>query len=235
MSQIFRLIVTVFFAFSILTVHADSIKAPHGLTEKAKTSEITPDIAYKTLVAGNKRFSSNTSKRHNLLLEAKKTDSIQNPFAVILNCMDSESIPEFVFDTDIGDLFVIKIAGNIINQDILGSLEFATKIKGAKLIVVLGHTECETAIGACQDINLGHLDNILDKIKPSVFIAKRETGLKICSKQKLSTAIAKYNAVAMAKQIIIQSPVIRQLVGDGKVKVVAGLHHVKTGQVTFFE
>jgi len=191
--------------------------------------------AIKKLKAGNKRFLSDNMTHRNYIKQAKKSSAGQFPWAVVLNCMDSRSIPEILFDTGIAELFTLRVAGNVLNEDIIGSMEFATKVVGSKVIVVMGHTACGAVHGACAGVNLGHLDNVLDKIKPAVTQTQQQTKMKDCGKPELIDDIAKTNAKMMAKQITQQSPIIASLVKKGDIKIIAAMHNITTGQVTFFD
>ncbi|KTD22131.1 carbonic anhydrase [Legionella lansingensis] len=207
-----------------------------GKTTSAMTQQaMTPSQALLRLKEGNQRFQGNRMKQRNYLAQAKQSSYGQFPWVVILNCMDSRSVPEFIFDQGIADLFTLRVAGNILNEDILGSMEYATKVVGARLIVVLGHTSCGAVAGACEDVELGHLDHVLDKIKPAVDPTKQATGLKDCSNSKLVDTIAKNNALNVVRQIQQQSSIISNLLAQGKVGIVAGIHDIRTGKVTFFE
>lgn len=218
-------IVALFACMTCFAVFADN--APNG-------TQRTPEQAFTQLKEGNQRFTTNTMKQRNFLVEAHKTSFGQTPFAVILNCMDSRSIPELFFDQSMGDLFVIRVAGNVMNEDILGSMEYATKVVGTPLIVVLGHTSCGAVKGACSSVNLGNLDNILDKIRSVIPASQKETGTTDCKKPELINAITKNNVMHAAKQIIDRSPIIKELVAQKKVAIVMGEHDIKTGVVTFY-
>nr|MBP9192899.1 carbonic anhydrase [Ignavibacteria bacterium] len=138
-------------------------------THTKKTQEtLSPDSALEILISGNSRFVRNIKAHRNLLHQVNETSTGQFPFAVILSCIDSRTSAELIFDQGLGDIFSIRIAGNILNEDILGSMEFACKLAGSKLIVVLGHSNCGAIIGACDDVKLGHLTSLISKIKPSI-------------------------------------------------------------------
>lgn len=193
--------------------------------------DLTPKDALSRLEEGNNRFVNSTMKHRDYFFQAKNP-SAQSPWAVVLNCMDSRSVPELIFDQGLADLFVIRVQGNVLNDDILGSMEFATKA-GSKLILVLAHTSCEAVADACNDLKLDHLDSVLNKIQPSVVLSKQETGEKDCNKSGLLDGIAVNNATSVARQISVQSPFIRELVKKGDVMVVAAIQDVKTGRVNF--
>ncbi|CEK11799.1 carbonic anhydrase [Legionella hackeliae] len=207
-----------------------------GKTTSAETQQaMTPKQALQRLKDGNQRFLKNTKLNRDYLAQAKRSSYGQFPWAVVLNCMDSRSVPELLFDQGLADLFILRVAGNVLNEDILGSMEFATKAVGSRLIVVLGHTSCGAVAGACEDVKLGHLNHVLDKIKPVVGPTEKETGLDNCTKPELINAIAKNNALLVARQIQEQSPIIRELLAKGEIGIVAGIHDLRTGKVTFFE
>lgn len=205
------------------------------ITTAQKQSDMTPKQALLRLKEGNQRFLDNTMQKRDFLAQAKQASYGQFPWAVVLNCMDSRSVPELFFDQGLADLFTLRVAGNVLNEDILGSMEFATKAVGSRLIVVLGHTSCGAVAGACEGVHLGHLDHVLDKIHPAVEPSKKETKLDNCSDAGLIDVIAKNNALLVAQQIQQQSPIIADLLAKGEIGIVAGIHDIKTGKVTFFE
>lgn len=202
---------------------------------QAKQQQMTPKQALQRLKDGNQRFLSNKPLARDYLQQAKQSSYGQYPFAVILNCMDSRSVPEFVFDQGLADLFTLRIAGNVINDDILGSMEYATKVVGSRLVVVLAHTSCGAVAGACKDVKLGHLTDVLNKIHPVVKPSMESTGSDNCSDPKLIDAIAKANALRVVKNILEQSPILNELVKSKQIGIVAGVHDIKTGRVIFFE
>lgn len=196
---------------------------------------ITPETALVKLKEGNGRFVNQTMRTRDLNKQARLSSYGQHPWAVVLNCMDSRSVPEFIFDQGLADLFTLRVAGNVLNDDILGSMEFATKAVGAPLIVVLGHTACGAVAGACEGVNLGHLDGVLNKIKPVLALSEKEASSKSCKDHHLIDTMAKNNALDVARQIKERSPIIRKLIESGQVGIVAGIHDIKTGKVVFFE
>lgn len=205
------------------------------ITTSAQQSRMTPRQALQQLKAGNDRFIKGNLKQRDYLAQAKAASYGQYPWAVVLNCMDSRSVPELFFDQGLADLFTLRVAGNVLDDIMTGSMEFATKVVGARLIVVLGHTSCGAMSGACDGVNLGHLDSVLDKISPLVPETRKETGLTQCSDPKLVNALAKNNALHVAREIQEKSPIIRELIQKGEVGIVAGIHDIRTGEVTFFE
>jgi carbonic anhydrase len=201
---------------------------------QAKQQQMTPQQALFRLKDGNKRFLTNKAIARDYLAQAKLASYGQYPFAVVLNCMDSRSVPELFFDQGLADLFTLRVAGNVLNNDILGSMEYATKVIGARLIVVLGHTSCGAVAGACENVTLGHLTDILDKIQPVVKPSMKALGLKNCTDPKLIDEIAKANALQVVRDIQEKSPILKALVQTKQVGIVAGLHDIKTGRVYFF-
>lgn len=195
---------------------------------------MSPMQALERLKAGNQRFLTNKQIPRDYLKQAHQSSYGQYPFAVLLNCMDSRSIPELFFDQGLADLFTLRVAGNVLNNDILGSMEYATQVIGVPLIVVLGHTSCGAVAGACEGVQLGHLTDILDKIHPVVQTTMDEQRSKNCSDSKLIDAIAKANALSVVREIQDRSPIIRDLINKKQIGIVAGLHNIQTGEIHFF-
>lgn len=202
---------------------------------KQLQQQLTPAMCLTRLKEGNRRFLEQKMLHRDLTEQAIQTSRGQYPFAVILNCMDSRNVPEFAFDQGLGDIFVIRIAGNILNNDILGSMEYATSVEGSKLIVVLGHTSCGAVTGACNNIQLDHLTGIIAKIKPAISEAKQHLHQNQCSNPDLINEISKDNVLMVMKQIPKQSRIIQKLVSDNKVAIVGGMYNIVTGQVEFFK
>ncbi|MDF1684433.1 MAG: carbonic anhydrase [Legionellaceae bacterium] len=209
--------------------------AADSATSAEKQANMTPKQALLKLKAGNQRFLSGKMQTQDYLAQAKQGASGQFPWAVILNCMDSRSVPEFFFNQGLTDFFSLRVAGNVLNEDILGSIEYATKAAGAPLIVVLGHTSCGAVSAACQHDKFGHIGYFTHKIKPVIPGSQKESGTDNCSDPKLINKIAKNNALNVARQIREKSPIINQLIATHKIGIVAGIHNVETGAVTFFE
>ncbi|MDI9335096.1 MAG: carbonic anhydrase family protein [Cytophagales bacterium] len=200
---------------------------------KESQSTTTPDAALKRLIDGNARFVAGKTINCDLMKQVKDTASQQSPIAAIVGCIDSRVPPELVFDQRIGDIFAARIAGNFVNTDILGSLEFATVAAGAKLIVVLGHTECGAIKGAVDEVKLGHLTSMLSNIRPS--LSKLQyTGVASSKNKELVQKLADQNAKDAAAMIMDKSPVIADLVKAGKVKIVSAMHDIGTGKISFF-
>jgi len=209
---------------------------PYTATITAERQEAkTPQQVLQRLKEGNERFVSGKMKNRDLLTQATSTSTGQHPVAVVLNCMDSRASPEILFDQGIGDIFAIRIAGNVQNNDILGSMEFGTQLAGAKLIAVIGHTSCGAIQGACQQAKLGHLTDLLQKIQPAVEQASKEKSSKDCTKPDFIDQIAKDNVLLVMKQLQESSPVLQQLIKNGNLVIVGGIQDVSTGKVTFFD
>ncbi len=193
----------------------------------------TPDAALQLLKDGNDRFTQGKTRNCDLLKQLKDTAKQQSPFAVVVGCIDSRVPPEMVFDQRLGDIFAARIAGNFVNTDILGSLEFATQLAGAKLVVVLGHTECGAIKGAADNAKLGNLTAMLENIRPSLKKLNYK-GVPSSKDKELVQKLADQNAKDAVAKILAQSQVINNLVGLGKVKVVAAMHDIGTGKITWF-
>ncbi|HET8809758.1 MAG TPA: carbonic anhydrase family protein [Flavobacteriaceae bacterium] len=208
---------------------------------KAHTQEtqasITPEKALQFLKEGNLRFQNNLKTHRNLLEQINETREGQFPFATILSCIDSRVSAELIFDQGLGDIFSIRVAGNIINEDILGSMEFGAKLAGSKLIVVLGHTRCGAISGACDDVKLGNLTHLIDKIKPAVNAVEEPTNPANRNSQNTEFVgrVAEKNVQLTIKDIREQSEVLRQMEKEGTVKFAGAMYDVSTGKVDFLD
>ena len=202
---------------------------------KEMQSAITPSVALEILKDGNKRFVSNLKINRNLLQQANETSDGQHPFAVILSCIDSRTSAELIFDQGLGDVFSVRIAGNIVNEDILGSMEFGCKVAGAKIIVVLGHTKCGAVKGACDNVALGNLTGLISKIKPAVEQESVTSENRNSSNSIFVEKVAELNVALSIKNILLHSPIIADMVKNGEIGIVGGIHDISTGEVTFFE
>ncbi len=202
---------------------------------KEMQSAITPSVALEILKEGNKRFVSNLKINRNLLQQANETSDGQHPFAVILSCIDSRTSAELIFDQGLGDVFSVRIAGNIINEDILGSMEFGCKVAGAKIIVVLGHTKCGAVKGACDNVALGNLTGLIAKIKPAVEQEAVTAENRNSSNGVFVENVAELNVSLSVKNILLKSPIIAEMVKNGDIGIVGGIHDITTGEVKFFE
>lgn len=201
---------------------------------KEMQSAITPSMALELLQEGNKRFINNLKVNRNLLQQANETSDGQHPFAVILSCIDSRTSAELIFDQGLGDIFSVRIAGNVINEDILGSMEFGCKVAGSKIIVVLGHTKCGAIKGACDHVEMGNLTNLLAKIRPAVDDEKTTTENRTSSNGEFVEKVATLNVKHTVKAITERSPILKELIESGQVGIVGGSHNIATGEVTFY-
>ncbi len=195
---------------------------------------ITPEMALNLLKQGNHRFMNNLKANRNLLEQANETSDGQHPFAVILSCIDSRTSAELIFDQGLGDIFSVRIAGNIINEDILGSMEFACKVAGSKIIAVLGHTKCGAVKGACDHVEMGNLTALLSKIQPAIYDEKTETQNRNSSNSDFVEKVAIINLKRSVHAIIERSPILKEMLENGGIKIVGGLHEISTGEVTFY-
>ncbi len=200
---------------------------------KDRLEALSPLEAYHILIEGNKRFISNLKLNRNLLQQMNETADGQFPFAVVLSCMDSRTSVELLFDQGLGDIFSIRIAGNIVNDDILGSLEFACAVAGAKLIVVLGHTRCGAIKGACQGVQLGKLSGLLQKIEPAIDKKDQYEAHPVHSFSAERVAYA--NVLHSMDEILQGSILIHDLFEEGKIGIVGGMYSVENGRVHFIE
>ena len=202
---------------------------------KEMQNAITPSMALNLLKDGNKRFVNNLKFNRNLLQQANETSDGQHPFAVILSCIDSRTSAELIFDQGLGDIFSIRIAGNIVNEDILGSMEFGCKVAGAKAIVVLGHKKCGAIKGACDNVALGNLTGLIEKIKPAVNQETTTTENRTSSNANFVENVAELNVSLSVKNILLKSPIIAEMVKNEEITIVGGVHDISSGEVKFFE
>jgi carbonic anhydrase len=197
-----------------------------------RPTDLTPMVALQMLREGNYRFVNNQRLQHNLREQADQTREQQLPFAAILSCMDSRTAAELIFDQGLGDIFSIRIAGNVITDSIVGSLEYATAAAGSKLILVMGHTNCGAVAGAIKKVELGKLSSILHLIDPAVEYERQhedeaETG-------DFTRNVAKRNAIMGARRVYDESDVIRELVDKDEVAIVPAMYDLYSGVVQFF-
>ncbi len=213
-----------------------STSSPHGSTmSESAQKATTPGEALQRLKDGNARFVSGKSVQRNYLAQVKETSQGQYPYASVVSCLDSRTSTELIFDQGIGDVFNARVAGNIVNPDILGSLEFASKAAGSKLIAVVGHTKCGAVKGACDHVELGNLTGLLDRIEPAVKATPSVGGPDRSSKNaEFVDAAAKQNVWKAMSNIRQQSPILRQMEKAGQIQIVGGMHDISTGTVTFF-
>ncbi len=191
-------------------------------------------MALGLLQEGNKRFVNNLKVNRNLLQQANETSDGQHPFAVILSCIDSRTSAELIFDQGLGDIFSVRIAGNIINEDILGSMEFGCKVAGSKIIVVLGHTKCGAVKGACDHVEMGNLTALLTKIRPAVEDELTTTENRNSGNGEFVEKVAAINVKRTVKSITERSPILKEMIESGQIGIVGGSHEITTGEVTFY-
>ena len=207
---------------------------------KAHTKEtqaaMTPDSALQTLKDGNARFVNSSQANRDLSGQVADTASGQYPFATVLHCIDSRVSAELLFDQGIGDLFSIRIAGNFVNTDILGSMEFACKLAGTKVLMVLGHTACGAVKGACDHARLGNLTSLIHKIEPAVAAVKQPTNEADRTSGNIDfvNAVAKKNVEMAIADIRDRSAVLKEMEDNGEIKIVGGMYDIGTGKVTFY-
>jgi carbonic anhydrase len=214
---------------AFLLFHSSKLKKMYTHTKEFLDS-LTPKQAFEVLMEGNRRFVQNLKINRNLLQQLNDTASGQFPFAVVLSCMDSRTSAELIFDQGLGDIFSIRIAGNVVNEDILGSMEFATQVVGSKLIVVLGHTRCGAIKGACDGVQMGNLTGLLERIKPAIEKAQRNDDGKNLSTTEL---VGEANVLHSIDEILERSAIISNLYNEGKIGIVGGIYSVENGTVQF--
>ncbi|MCH1595102.1 MAG: carbonic anhydrase [Flavobacteriaceae bacterium] len=200
-------------------------------------SNLSPKEAIELLKEGNQRFVSREMRERDLLAQVEETSKGQFPFACIVGCIDSRVPATTVFDQGIGSLFVATVAGNIINEDILGSLEFGCAAAGSKAIIVLGHTSCGAVKGACDSVELGNLTSLLSKINASVkeTVEPNDPSMRNSSNLPFVNEVAKNNVLRSVENIRVKSNVLRRLEEDGKITIVGAMYDVNTGQVSFLD
>ncbi|HFS5637810.1 TPA: carbonic anhydrase family protein [Legionella pneumophila] len=202
---------------------------------KEMQEAITPAIALHLLQEGNKRFVNNLKVNRNLLQQANETSNGQHPFAIILSCIDSRTSVELIFDQGLGDVFSVRIAGTIINADILGSMEFACKVAGAKIIVVLGHTKCGAIKGACDHVEMGNLTALLSKIQPAVRAEKTTVENRTSSNEEFLEKVSTINIQRTVHAVMAGSPILKELIETGECGIIGGNHDISTGEVLFYQ
>lgn len=202
---------------------------------KEMQQAITPLMALELLKKGNNRFQNNLKANRNLLEQVNETSDGQHPFAIILSCIDSRTSAELIFDQGLGDVFSVRIAGNIINDDILGSMEFACKVAGAKIIVVLGHSKCGAIKGACDHVEMGNLTGLLRKIKPAVEDEKTIKSDRSSHNSEFVEKVAALNVKKTVASIMAQSEILKQMIDKGDIGLIGGMHDISTGLVEFYE
>jgi carbonic anhydrase len=202
---------------------------------KESQAAMTPQQALAELREGNARFVAGMSRVRNLPAQVKATAAGQYPFAVVLSCLDSRQPIEIVLDQGIGDIFSARVAGNVLDGDILGSMEFACKVSGAKLIAVIGHSNCGAIKGAVDDVQLGNLTGLLTKIKPAMDAVPDDGQPRTSKNYAFVNAVAEANVRLVMKEIREHSPILREMLDRGEIGLVGGMYDLKTGKVQFYD
>ena len=204
---------------------------------KETQASTTPQRALEFLKEGNARFVNNLKADRDLLKQANETREGQWPFATVLSCIDSRTSAELIFDQGLGDIFSIRIAGNIVNTDILGSMEFACAVAGSKLLVVLGHTSCGAIKGACDHVEMGNLTDLLAKLQPAVYQERSvaDASARNAKNKNFVESVARINVLRSVRAVVERSFILEQLVEEGKIGVVGGMHNLETGKVEFYD
>ncbi len=223
---------TLFLALLIFTSFAFAAGEPPALNAEMQKN-ITPDQTLQRLISGNAYFINHETITKNYRQNKRLTAAAQYPAAVVLSCMDSRVPPEVVFNQNIGDIFVLRSAGNVVDSDVLGGMEYATKVVGAKLIVVMGHDSCGAVAGACKNVEMGNLTQLVEKIDPAIATAKKSLNTQNCDSDELINTAARDNVLNMIQEIQKRSPIIRELIKHGQVKIVGAVYRVATGKVSF--
>ncbi len=199
---------------------------------KITQENLTPQLAHEILVEGNDRFVKNVKAQRNLQQQVLDTSKGQYPFAVILSCIDSRVPTELVFDQGIGDIFSARVAGNIVNEDVLGSMEYACKVAGSKIVVVLGHSSCGAVTAACNHVEMGNITALLSKIQPAVNKIKPKSNTYT---EKEIEQVATLNVKLTIERIRKESPILNELEKNDEIEIVGAMYDVSSGIVDFFE
>lgn len=208
---------------------------------KAHTKEtqatMTPEKSLEVLKEGNVRFQNNVQINRNLMNQMSDTSGGQFPFATVLSCIDSRVSSELIFDQGIGDIFSVRIAGNFVNEDILGSMEFACKLAGTKLLVVLGHTACGAVKGACDHAEMGNLTKLIEKLNPAVNAVTSPTEAESRTSANIDFVndVSKMNVQLTIDRIMTESPILAEMQANGEINIIGGMYDINTGIVTFYE
>ncbi len=221
-------------AGALYSISGCAVSAGIPAMSKEAQQAMTPEKALSALKEGNERFVTGNMLERNPMDQVRQTATGQYPFAVVLGCIDSRSLPELIFDQGIGDIFSPRIAGNFANTDIIGSIEFATKLAGAKLVVVMGHTDCGAIKGACDNAQLGNLTHTLSNLMPAVYAVTEVKGGRNSQNSAFVQKVADENVRQNVKSLTDRSPVLSDLVAAKQLKVVGSMHDISTGRVTFF-
>ncbi len=202
---------------------------------KQERDSLTPEGVIEILKKGNRRFVENLKVNRNLLEQVNETAAGQHPIAIVLSCIDSRTSAELIFDQGLGDIFSCRIAGNVLNDDIVGSMEFACKVAGVKLIMVLGHTACGAIQGACDGVELGKLTGLLNKVKPAIEAENSVTDNRSSKNSEFVDKVAGLNVDLVMHDIVKQSDILRQMVANGEIAISGGMYDIATGSVKFMD
>jgi carbonic anhydrase len=202
---------------------------------KETQASMTPERSLEFLRDGNRRFVNNLKANRNFLEQVNDTRDGQWPFATVLSCIDSRTSAELVFDQGLGDLFSIRIAGNVLNDEILGSMEFACKVAGSKLLVVLGHTKCGAIKGACDNVQMGNLSTLINRIQPSVYFEQTEQENRTAGNPEFVEKVARIQVYRSVEGIIERSMILREMIEDRSIGLIGGMYDIGTGAVDFFD
>src|SRR5713226_2996971 len=217
--------------FAATAVHAQSLECAVFTPDRQKST--TPDEAIARLKAGNERFTAGKAVNCDLMAQVRQTASSQSPYAAIVGCIDSRVPPELVFDQRIGDVFCARVAGAIVNTDIVGSLEYSTKVAGAKAIVVLGHNFCGAIKSAVDNVKLGNITALLKNFQPALATLTNADGHRDSHNDPLVQKVAEASARLTAASLTRRSKVIKELVEARQLKIAAAMHDITTGKVTW--
>jgi len=248
MIQLIRKVVNglVFTVIISVTIHGQVVIAQQSTTKSSTKSgngsvmtkeaqaALTPKQSLQMLKDGNKRFSEDKLLKRNYSEEVKQTAKGQYPHSVILSCLDSRTSSELIFDQGMGSVFNARVAGNFENTDILGSMEFACKAAGAKLVLVVGHTNCGAIKGACDNVQLGNLTNVIEQIKPATEQVQNIEGERNSKNQNYVEAVAKENVLQTIRDIRKNSPILTEMESKGEIMIVGGMYNLETGVVEFY-
>ena len=233
------------FAVGVVTLLLSAACSTAPTSQKKQSSYVTfdaeqqksisPADAFAALKAGNERFVAGKRISRDYAAQAQQTSKGQYPFAAVLSCLDSRVPPEIVFDQGIGDMFVGRVAGNVVTDDLVGSFEFATKVAGAKLLVVMGHTQCGAIKGACDKVKLGSLTRLLEKVEPAIAAVPDNGTPRNSKNHDFVEAVSHANVKYTMAQLQERSPILKGLVQEGKLKIVGAMYHLEDGKVNFFE
>lgn len=203
------------------------------ITQSKETqSALTPQSTLTMLKEGNQRFVQNKKEDRNLLTQVEATSTGQYPYAAVLSCIDSRVPVELVFDQGIGDIFSARLAGNVVNEDVLGSIEYACKVAGSKVVLVLGHTKCGAVTSACKGVELGNITALLSKIQPAVKQVEKKGDAYTTEEIE---EVVRINVHVGIDQIRKESPILKEMEDNGEISIIGGIYSVATGEVEFLE